>query len=67
MTKFEKIKNFNIEEMAEWLDEILSVNSCYPCKIKDINKCGYFQEDLDNRCQLCIKNRKLWLESEVEE
>lgn len=47
--------------------EVLSYNSCYPCKIKDINKCGYFQKDLDSRCQLCVKNRKLWLESEVEE
>lgn len=67
MTKFEKIKNFNIEEMAEWLDEILSDNRCYPCAKKDINKCGYFEKDFDSRCLLCVRNRKLWLESEVEE
>lgn len=67
MTNFEKIKNMSAEEMAEWLDEIFSYNRCYPCKIKDIDKCGYFQKDLDSRCQLCAKNRKLWLEREVEE
>ena len=67
MTNFEKIKNMSVEEMAEWLDEILIDNSCYPCKIKDIGKCGYLEKDFDSRCQLCAKNRKLWLESEVEE
>lgn len=67
MTNFEKIKNMSVEEMAEWLDEILSDNSCYPCKIKDIDKCGYFGKDFDSRCQLCVRNRKLWLNSEVEE
>lgn len=68
MTNYEKIKNMSVEEMAEWLDEILSDNSCYLCKIKNIVKCSYFEEeDFDSRCQLCVKNRKLWLESEVEE
>lgn len=67
MTNFEKIKNMTVEEMAEWLDEIVLDNSCYPCKIKDIDKCGYNEKDFDSRCQLCIQNRKLWLESEVEE
>lgn len=52
--------------MAEWLDEILLDNSCYPCKIRDIDKCGYSEKDFDSRCQLCAKNRKLWLNSEVE-
>lgn len=51
-------------EKGEFLDEILSANSCYPCKIKDIDKCGYFKKDFDSRCQLCVRNRKLWLESE---
>ena len=67
MTNFEKIKNMSVQEMAEWLDEILSDNRCYPCKIRDINKCDYFEKDFDSRCQLCIRNRKLWLKSEVEE
>lgn len=67
MTNYEKIKNMSVEEMAEWLDEILLDNSCYPCKIRDINKCGYSEKSFDSRCQLCVRNRKLWLESEVEE
>lgn len=67
MTNYERIINRSVEEMAEWLDEILSDNSCYPCKIKDIDKCGYFEKDFDSRCQLCAKNRKLWLESEAKE
>lgn len=67
MTNFENVKSMDAQEMAEWLDEILSDNRCYPCKIKDINKCGYFEKDFDSRCQLCVRNRKLWLESEVEE
>ena len=67
MTNFEKIKDMNTQEMAEWLDEILLDNSCYPCKIRDIDKCGYSEKDFDSRCQLCAKNRKLWLKSEVEE
>lgn len=33
----------------------------------DIDKCGYFEKDFDSRCLLCVRNRKLWLESEVEE
>ena len=67
MTNYEKIKNMSVEEMAEWLEEILSDNSCYPCKIKDIDKCGYFEKDFDSRCHLCIKNRKLWLKSEADD
>lgn len=67
MTNYEKIKNMSVDEMAEWLDEIFSDNRCYPCEKKDINKCGYFEKDFDSRCQLCVRNRKLWLESEVEE
>ena len=67
MTNYEKIKNMSVEEMAEWLDEICSDNRCYPCKIRDINKCGYFEKDFDSRCQLCVRNRKLWLESEAKE
>lgn len=34
MTKYGKIKNMSVEEMAEWLDEILSDNRCYPCAKK---------------------------------
>lgn len=67
MTNFEKIKNMSVEEMAEWLDEMLSDNRCYPCVKKHIDKCGYFEKDFDSRCRLCVRNRKLWLESEVEE
>lgn len=65
--KHEKIKNMSVQEMAEWLDEILSGNSCYLCSKKDIDKCGYWKKDLSDRIELCEKNRQLWLESEVEE
>lgn len=41
------------------------LNTPYNRKIH--NFCGYFEKDFDSRCQLCAKNRKLWLESEVEE
>lgn len=67
MTNFEKIKNMNIDEMAEWLEDTLSGNLCYLCAKKDIDKCGYFAKDFDSRCLLCVRNRKLWLKSKVEE
>lgn len=34
---------------------------------KDIDKCGYFEKDLESRVTMCVRNRKLWLENEVEE
>lgn len=67
MTNFEKIKNMSIEEMAERLEDTLSSNLCYLCVEKDIDKCGYFEKNLESRVTMCVKNRKLWLQSEVEE
>lgn len=67
MRNYERIKNMSVEEMAELLDKTLSGDCCYPCKMKNVYKCGYFLLDSDSRCQLCVKNIKLWLESEVEE
>ncbi len=67
MTNYERVKNMSVEEMAKWLDEMLLCNSCYPCKIQDIYKCGYYEKDSESQYQLCVKNRKLWLESEAKE
>ena len=67
MTNFEKIKNMSIDEMAEWLEDTLSGNLCYLCAEKDIDKWGYFEKDLESRVTMCVKNRKLWLESEAQE
>ena len=67
MTNYEKIKNMSIEEMAEWLDEILSERACSLCTMKDIDQCGYEEQDYFGRIALCVRNRKQWLESEVEE
>nr|DAJ50703.1 MAG TPA: hypothetical protein [Caudoviricetes sp.] len=61
MTNYERIKNMSIEEMAKWLDEMLFG------KIQDIYKCGYYENDSESQYQLCVKDRKSWLESEVEE
>lgn len=67
MTNYEKIKNMSVQEMAEWLDEILSGNSCNLCVKNDIGKRDCWQKDLFNKIKLCVKSRKLWLQSEVEE
>lgn len=67
MTNYEKIKNMSVEEMAEWLDEIISGNSCYLCAKNDIGKRDCWLKSLSDRIRLCVKNRRLWLESEVEE
>ena len=67
MTNFEKIKNMSVQEMAEWLDEILSGNACYLCSKKDIDKCGYWEKGHSDRIELCVKSRRLWLQSEVRE
>lgn len=67
MTNYEKIKNMSVEDMAEWLDEILSGNGCYSLCARKGDDCGYWDKDEFERVDLCIKNRKLWLESEVEE
>lgn len=67
MTNYERIKNMSIEEMAEWLEDILSGNSCYLCAKKDIDKCGYFEKGWESRVTMCVRNRKLWLNSEAEE
>ena len=53
--------------MAEWLDEILSGNPCDLCSKNDIGKRDCWQKGLTDRIKLCVKNRRLWLESEVEE
>lgn len=52
MTNYEKIKNISIEEINETCD---SVAFCSQCKYYDFNY------------DLCIKNVKQWLESEVDE
>lgn len=69
MTNYEKIKNMSVEEMAEWLDEIISGNPCYLCVKNDIGKSDCWLKSLSdiNITRLCLKNRRLWLESEVEE
>lgn len=67
MNNFEDIKNKNIQEMAEWIEEMFSSSPCYCCVKKDINKCNYYEKNYSDRMELCVENRKLWLESEVEE
>lgn len=71
MTNYERIKNMSVEEMAEWLEDVLSgsisSNLCYLCAKKDIGECGYFEKDSESRVTMCVRNRKLWLQSEVEE
>lgn len=44
MNNFEDIKNKNIQEMAEWIEEMFSSNPCYCCVKKDINKCNYYEK-----------------------
>lgn len=69
MTNYEKIKNMSVEEMAEWLDEIISSNPCYVCVKDDIGKYDCWIRSLSDisRTRLCLKNRELWLQSEIEE
>lgn len=69
MANYEKIKNMSVEEMAEWLDEILSGNSCNLCAKDDIGKydCWLKSFSIFDRLRFCVKSRKLWLQSEVEE
>ena len=43
MNNFEDIKNKNIQEMAEYIEEIFSSNPCYCCIKKDINN-GRFKK-----------------------
>lgn len=66
MTNFENFKNMSIDEMAEWIEETLPTN-CNFCVGKNTSECGYREKDELDRTEFCIKNRKLWLESEVEE
>lgn len=60
MTNYEKIKNMSVEEMAEWLENILE-GECRLCGCDEAENC--------EMCLLtfCLAHRKLWLESEVEE
>ena len=44
MNNFEDIKNKNIQEMAEWIEEMFSINPCYCCVKKDIDKCHYYEK-----------------------
>lgn len=48
MKNFEKIKQMNIDEMAEWLHEKICNNDCY----------------FDWHCDECIDKLKQWLEAE---
>lgn len=66
MTNYEKIKDMNIQEMAEWIEETFSSNPCYCCVKKDIDKCHYYEKSYPDRIELCVENRKKWLEREVE-
>lgn len=66
MNNFEDIKNKNIQEMAEWIEEMFSSNPCYCCIKKDIDKCHYYEKNYSDRMELCVENRRLWLESEAD-
>lgn len=66
MNNFEYIKNKNIQEMAEWMEDILSSSPCYCCVKKDIKKCHYYEKNYSDRIELCVENRKKWLESEAD-
>lgn len=56
MTKFEKIKNMTIEEMADWLQDVIS--DCYYCP--------FFTESCDG-CYTCFAGIMKGLESEDKE
>lgn len=55
MTNFEKIKNMTVEEMAKWLQDVIS----------DCDYCPFFTESCDD-CYTCFAGIMKGLESEVE-
>jgi hypothetical protein len=58
MTQFERIKQMNIEKMAELFFGLCHSKNCYDCPLT--NSCGF---DYGSRFSGWVK----WLESEVEE
>lgn len=66
MTNYEKIKNMSVDEMAKWLEDKIP-ESCKFCASGNLHECGYWEKGFYDGVELCIKNRALWLESEVEE
>lgn len=67
MNNFEKIKTMDIEEMAEFIEDILSPLEEPPCAY-----CAYYDEysdadDEDFNCnRTCVNGIKQWLETESE-
>ena len=56
MNNFEKIKNMNVDEMAEWMQDFNLDSLCHFC----------FGCDIEDEEIECIKGVKQWLLSEVE-
>lgn len=60
MTNIEKIKEYTVEEMAEFIVGVINEDLLLPCDAEMCILNG-------NTCQsMCIKGVKGWLESEVE-
>lgn len=55
MTNYERIKSMNLEEMADYFNEIFDCHNCP----NDIFLC-------ESKGNVCIKYIKQWLESEVD-
>jgi hypothetical protein len=63
MNNFERIKNFSVDEMAEWVGKNLGLK-CHCCKYHDfVNGCQTTRD-----CEeVIIEQRKQWLLEECEE
>lgn len=62
MTNYENIKSMSVEEMAVFFDDICDsiLSDCSLCPAYNLCQTG------DNRSNGCIKNIKIWLESETD-
>lgn len=57
MTQYERIKNMNVDEMAEFIHELITI-----CNTTECEDCKYCDTSI---CMSC-KMTKEWLESEVQ-
>lgn len=65
-THFDKIKNMNIDELADFIEEI-NACCCSAICITCQSECEYSNLNFEERVEYCHQNIKQWLESEVTE
>lgn len=63
MNNYDRIKQMNIDEMAEWLSNTFDCNLCVENERLSDNPLLQYEKCDDN----CIKHCKEWLESESQE